>query len=68
MLVHNDVTISDATTGGIIRELTIDRAKEPPAQKNRAKKHPGPKTGVLPMTRLIREGWLESPLGGDGGN
>jgi len=39
MLVHNDVTISDATTGGIIRELTMDPTKEPPAQKNRAKKN-----------------------------
>ena len=29
-------------------------------------KHPGPKTGVLPMTRHIREGCLDSPHAGAG--
>ncbi|UKA65420.1 hypothetical protein LFT44_12920 [Arthrobacter sp. FW306-05-C] len=45
MLVHNDVTISDATTGGIIRELTIDpaRNRQPrkTGQKNTPVRRPG---------------------------
>jgi hypothetical protein len=61
MLIHeNDVTISDATTGEIIRELVIDATRTTSPEKPGKEKHPGPKTGVLPMTRLIREGCLDS--------
>jgi hypothetical protein len=61
MLIHeNDVTISDATTGEIIRELVIDATRNYQPRKTGQRKHPGPKTGVLPMTRLIREGCLDS--------
>jgi transposase InsO family protein len=47
MLIHDtDVTISDTTTGEIIRELTIDPTRNYQPRKPDKEKHPGPKTGV----------------------
>jgi hypothetical protein len=47
MLIHDtDVTISDTTTGEVIRQLTIDPAKNYQPRNTRTKKNtPGPKTG-----------------------
>ena len=47
MLIHDaNVTISDATTGEIIRELTIDPNRDYQPKHQDKEKHPGPKTGV----------------------
>lgn len=55
-----DVTINDTATGEIIREPAIDPHPGLPTQTK--KNTPVRMTGVSTMTRLIREGCLDSSL------